>query len=260
MSSYKFSSAERYAVFLAHGRKCYMCSTPLDLISMEVDHVLPEHLLRDAPALAAAKSALGLPGSFELNSFENWLPACRPCNRTKGAGIFRPSLLVQTQLQRLAKTAGNARRLCAEVITSTQASTALNALERAQENGWTMDAASKERVLALAEFAYDRKLLPRDEPIRLTQSFQLVTTTIEDAKSWGATHWSLQPHETGEPTMVVLFQATYGECSDCGITQPVYQPINLEGGGDPSCDACMLEAGWMSPVALGDLPTHVRCT
>jgi hypothetical protein len=66
VSQYKFSSAQRYAIFLVHGMKCYLCGVPLDLISMAVDHVLPEHLLATPSLLDAAKSALGLPASFDL--------------------------------------------------------------------------------------------------------------------------------------------------------------------------------------------------
>ena len=92
---------------------------------------------------------------------------------------------------------------------------ALNALERAQESGRDMDASTLERLLTLAKFASERELVPKGEPLRLTESFQLVTTTIEDATRWGATHWSLPPREPGELPMVVLFRAERGECSIC---------------------------------------------
>jgi hypothetical protein len=257
MSRYQFSNEQRYAIFLVHGMKCYLCEVPLDLISMEVDHVVPEHLLATPSLFEAAKSALGLPASFDLNSFENWMPACGSCNRKKAARPFQPSLLIQVEMQRLAEKAGKARRLCDEVVSSRRVSIALSALERAQKNGRNFDGETRERLLALLGFASERALVPRGQPLRLTQSFRLVATTVEDAKHWGATHWSMPPREPGEPALVVLFRAEQGKCVECDLTQRVFQPINQDGGGDPICDACLSTLEWMPPVTLGDLPTHV---
>ena len=257
MSRYRFSSAQRYAIFLVHGMKCYLCGAPLDLTSMEVDHVLPEHLLATPSLFDAAKSALGLPASFHLNSFENWMPACGSCNGKKSALQFEPSLLIQVELQHLAEKADKARRLCDDVVGTRRVSIALSALERAQESGRSFDGSTRERLLTLLKFASEREFVPRGQPLRLTQSFRLVLTTVEDATRWGATHWSIPPREPGEPALVVLFRAERGECVECGLVQRVFQPINQEGGGDPICDVCLSNLDWMAPVTLGDLPTHV---
>lgn len=256
MSQYRFSNAQRYAIFLVHGMKCYLCGAPLDLTSMAVDHVLPEHLLATPSLLGAAKSALGLPASFDLNSFENWLPACGPCNAKKAALQFRPSPLIQLELQRLAENADKARRLCDEIVSTRRVSLALSALERAQESGRELDGVTRERLLALLGFAAERALVLKGQPLRLTQSFRIVATTVEDATRWGATHWSMLPREPGEPALVVLFRAEQGECVECGLLQRIFQPINQEGGGDPICDVCLSTMDWMPPVILGDLPTH----
>ena len=257
MSQYKFSSAQRYAIFLVHGMKCYLCGAPLDLTSMVVDHVLPERLLAAPSQFDAAKLALGLPASFDLNSFENWMPACGQCNGKKAALQFAPSLLIQAELQQLSEKANKARRLCEEVVGTRRVSTALSALERAQEGGRSLDPPERDRLLALLRFASDRELVPRGQSLRLTQSLQLVATTVEDATRWGATHWSMPPREPGEAALVVLFRAERGECVECGLIQRVFQPINQEGGGDLICDVCLSSLDWMPPVTLGDLPTHV---
>jgi hypothetical protein len=47
LSVYNFSPAERYAVWTAHGEKCYICTRPIDLKTMEVDHLVPESLIGD---------------------------------------------------------------------------------------------------------------------------------------------------------------------------------------------------------------------
>lgn len=224
---------------------------------MAVDHVVPEHLLATPSLLAAAKSELGLPTSFDINSFENWMPACHSCNGRKAGLQFKPSLLLQVTLQRLAENADKARRICDEVISTRRVSVALSDLERAQESGGNFAGPVRERLWALLGFAVERAFVPRGQPLRLTQSLRLVATTVEDATRWGATHWSMPPREPGEPALVVLFQAKQGECVECNLIQRVFQPINQEGGGDPICDVCLSTLDWMPPVALGDLPTHV---
>lgn len=256
MSRYKFSNAQRYAIFLVHGMKCYMCRVPLDLTSMVVDHVLPEHLLESPPLFKTAKLKLGLPSSFNLNSFENWMPACSSCNGKKSALQFEPSLLIQVELQNLAEKADKARLLCDAAVSTRQVSIALRVLEQAQESGLSFEGTTRERLLALLRFASARELVPSGQPLRLTHSFQLVTTTVEDATRWGATHWSMPPRDLGEPALVVLFQAEPGECVQCGLIQQVFQPINQEGGGDPICRVCLSNLDWMDPVTLGGLPTH----
>lgn len=185
------------------------------------------------------------------------MPACGSCNRKKAALQFKPSLLLQVTLQHLAEKADKARRLCDEVVGTRRVSIALSELERAWESGRSFDGLVRERLLSLLGFAAERALVPRGEPLRLTQSFRLVATTVEDATHWGATHWSMPPREPGEPALVVLFRAERGSCVECGLIQRVFQPVDQEGGGDPICDVCLSTLDWIPPVALGDLPTHV---
>lgn len=257
MSQYKFSNAERYAIFLVHGMRCYLCEVPLDLTSMTVDHVLPEHLLAAPSLLDEARSDLGLSTSFDLNSFENWMPACGSCNGKKAEIQFKSSLLIQAQLQHLAERADKARLLCDEIVTTRKVSIALSGLERAQEGGRSFDGLTRKRLMTLLGFASERGLVPGGQPLRLTQSFRLITTTMEDATHWGATHWSIPPREPGEPALAVLFRTEQGECSKCDLIQEVFQAVNQEGGGDPICSACLSMLDWIPPVALGNIPTHV---
>ena len=256
MSQFKFSNAQRYAIFLAHGARCYLCGVPLDLTSMVVDHVLPERLLANPTLFEEAKSALGLPATFELDSFENWLPACASCNAKKAAIQFQPSPLIQVELQRLAQKAEKARQLCGEIVSARRVSIALGTLERAQESGHELGGPTRTRLLALLEFASERALVPRGQTLHLTPSLGLVMTTVEDALRWGATHWSMPPRELGEPAMVVLLRAEQGECAECGLAGRVYQPIAQEGGGDSICDVCLSNIDWTPPVTLEALPTH----
>jgi hypothetical protein len=79
---------------------------------MEVDHILPESLLQDRSALKAALTDFGLPLDFELNSFENWLPAHGLCNTTKRQHVFRPTPIIQVWIDRARTKAEAARKTC----------------------------------------------------------------------------------------------------------------------------------------------------
>lgn len=135
LSKYSFSHAERFAVYVTHDEKCYMCSNPLDLKTMEVDHVIPESLLDTPERLREVIESLGRPKDFDVNTYSNWLPACRPCNGKKLATVFDPSLLVQVALQRAAERAPTAAKLERKTVTRNAVMKALNVLERASEAG-----------------------------------------------------------------------------------------------------------------------------
>lgn len=172
MSTYKFSPAERAAIYSTHCEKCYLCSKPLNLKTMEVDHVIPESLLEKPAELQTVLSAFGLPSDFDLNSFANWLPACSPCNGTKNDLIFEPTPIVQVHLQRAIAKAGNARALAAETVSERRIANALNVLERARDDGKLDDGV----IQTLSEFiALHRTPDLSGQPIRLTPLYEIIT-------------------------------------------------------------------------------------
>jgi hypothetical protein len=79
---------------------------------MEIDHVLPEKLKASESALKTVLTDFGLPSDFELNSFENWLPAHRRCNALKGENILRRTPLIQMWIDRAREKAQAAREAC----------------------------------------------------------------------------------------------------------------------------------------------------
>src|SRR5208337_1260070 len=122
-----------------HGERCYMCGVVLNLKTMEVDHVIPESLLHDPERLAQVLRDLGRPEGFNLNSFANWMPACRPCNGLKLDAVFDSSLKVQLILQKAAAKAPEAERIAARTVSDQELYEALTLLERANENGTLTD-------------------------------------------------------------------------------------------------------------------------
>lgn len=130
MSDYVFSDAERWAVFTVQGDACYVCRRPLDLFTMEIDHVLPESLLRRSDLFEQHRKALGLAADFNINGYENWLPICNGCNKAKSDTVFAPSLLIQSQLQRAKLKSNKAQAVADEIPTKRQLARSLGMLLR----------------------------------------------------------------------------------------------------------------------------------
>ncbi|TPK36362.1 HNH endonuclease signature motif containing protein [Mesorhizobium sp. B2-5-3] len=130
MSDYSFSAAERWAVYKIHGEQCYLCRKPIDLRSMQVDHIIPEYLLNDSDHLSKCLDSYGLPSNFNLNSYENWMPACASCNNKKSSDVFEPTPIFQIILQNATAKADQARKAATEAVSSAALTRALNAVER----------------------------------------------------------------------------------------------------------------------------------
>ncbi len=175
MSKRAFSQSERFAVHVTHGEKCYLCSKPLDLQSMEVDHVVPETLEGNPIRLAQVLLELGRSSDFNIQSFANWLPACRRCNGKKLDTIFQPSLLVQLCLQRAAKHAAKAAAMAEELVTNRKISNALGVLLRADEKG-LLSEEMKNAIIPLIEFQTTHRA-PEvvGEPIRLSPLYEVLS-------------------------------------------------------------------------------------
>ncbi len=175
MSQKVFSDSERYAVYTVHGERCYMCRKPVDLSSMQVDHVIPEHLLDKPENLAGILNAFGLSEDFDLNSYANWLPACGPCNNRKRGMKFNPTPLIQVELQIAAEKADKAAALASETVSTQKVSRALNTLRRAFEAGGSTDILI-EMLQPLLDF-HTSKREPElaNTPVRLSPLIEVIS-------------------------------------------------------------------------------------
>jgi len=79
----RFTYEERYAVWKSNGQRCWLCKEPLRIFESTIDHVLPEVLLGDDAARASLLAEYGLPDTFKINGYENWLPCHNHCNQRK---------------------------------------------------------------------------------------------------------------------------------------------------------------------------------
>jgi hypothetical protein len=98
---------------------------------MEVDHIIPETLLEDPARLTEVLAAFGLPNDFDLNSYLNWMPSCRPCNNRKRATVFRPAPIILVELQKAAEKAEKAVERAMQRVSAQAVSRAWNTIKRA---------------------------------------------------------------------------------------------------------------------------------
>lgn len=99
MSKQKLNTAQRQAIWTVHGERCYLCHELCVFSDTEIDHIIPERLA-GSNDLSPILKALGLDEAFDLFSYENLLPSHRGCNQRKSGRIFRPSPIVQHEIER----------------------------------------------------------------------------------------------------------------------------------------------------------------
>lgn len=131
MSGYKFTAAQRFAVYTIHGAVCYLNGEPLYLKTMRIDHVLPRSLKDDPERLSTVLKDYGLPRDFDLDSFENWLPTCDPCNSKKYKEPFRPAPIILRHIDQARSKAAKTKALAERIVTDQAVAKALNTIERA---------------------------------------------------------------------------------------------------------------------------------
>ncbi|WP_442577847.1 hypothetical protein ACSBOB_20080 [Mesorhizobium sp. ASY16-5R] len=100
---------------------------------MQVDHILPESLLDDPNRLTDVLTQFSLPPTFEINSVENWLPACGRCNQTKRETVFEPVPIIQLYLMRAKAKSDDVNQLIREMVDEAQVAKAFGVIERAVE-------------------------------------------------------------------------------------------------------------------------------
>ena len=174
MSKQRFTPFQRYAIFTVHGEKCYLCTCPVDLKSMQIDHILPENLLEKPNDFREIRSALGLSDDFVINSYENWLPACASCNNKKRDKVFSPTPMISLILDGAAQKADAVRKLVDEAVTRKKVASALNTLQRANENGDLTDEDKKAAKELMPFHEEVRTEETKGDPLRITPLYRVL--------------------------------------------------------------------------------------
>ncbi len=105
MNKKKFNLFERYAIWKCHEERCGLCGEPMRYKNVTVDHFFPESLLEDDEKRAEIFKEYGISDNdFNINDFENWLPAHANCNQQKSNKIpkFNPghSLILENLISK----------------------------------------------------------------------------------------------------------------------------------------------------------------
>jgi hypothetical protein len=129
------SLCTRYALWRAYDEKCYWCREPVVFASMEIDHVLAESLAKEKAKFEAMLKNYGLPATFEVNDFPNWVASCRRCNGSKSAKTFSPVPMFLSYLQEISEKAEDATSREARLLSDHQKSSLLARLSAATERG-----------------------------------------------------------------------------------------------------------------------------
>lgn len=111
----------------------------MPIADFQVDHIIPESLLKRPQELADVLDSYGLPQDFDLHSFSNWLPACSRCNRKKSSRIFSPTPIVQVYLQEASDNSEKVREAYNRRLSEQEIGRVLATLTKAAENNQLSD-------------------------------------------------------------------------------------------------------------------------
>ena len=88
MSTQKFNSVEREAIWSAYNKKCAYTGQLVGINEFHIDHIIPEHLSDKPDEYAKLKVILSLPDDFDIYGYENLLPCFIATNLQKGKTEF----------------------------------------------------------------------------------------------------------------------------------------------------------------------------
>lgn len=85
---------DRQAIYEAYERKCFYCGELIYFRELQIDHIIPETLLDKPEQYKALAKRISLPTTFEINSYQNWVPAHSKCNNRKSGELFPDSAII----------------------------------------------------------------------------------------------------------------------------------------------------------------------
>lgn len=124
-----------------------------------------------ATDLEELKVLYGLGAGFELNDFENWVPAHAKCNQHKNDDIYDAPAMIHI-FARVAKVA----KLSREVSTKVEKDRSKGRLIGRLLSALDAKAVSKAEILALLEGVLPEEKAAKEEPLRIAPEWQVVRT------------------------------------------------------------------------------------
>jgi hypothetical protein len=174
MSIYNFNRAERYAVFATHLEKCWLCGLPLMLGAMQIDHIIPERLAGTAE-LDEVLRQMSLPPDFNLNGFENWMPAHAACNALKSGDIFRLTPMIQRYIDVARRKAAQAEATMRSYVSDRKIDLAIQLIIEAQGSN-KLSAKHKNQMQYIIDFhEANRDPAERGKPLMIGPGLSVVS-------------------------------------------------------------------------------------
>ncbi len=132
------------------------------------NHIIPESL-DETPDLTPVLQEFKLPADFNVNSFENWMPAHPRCNLIKSSHVFTPSPLIQKRLEDAAQRADKARTLAENYVSDRKINNAIQQLLVADERNLIKNE-HWDRIVAMVGQFHERNRAEeeRGKPLVLT--------------------------------------------------------------------------------------------
>lgn len=96
---------------MSHERCCYWCQEPVDWLSVQIDHVVPQSLLKNPDKLSEILTHYALPNNYNIDDFSNWVPSHARCNGKKSDAIIALSPAMVRVFQECAEKGIKAREI-----------------------------------------------------------------------------------------------------------------------------------------------------
>ena len=148
----------------------------------QIDHVIPVSV---TDPIETIRNHYSLPPSFEIDDFENWVPACPRCNLMKGARVSANSPAIIIHLQKIQDQAPRARAIAGEYERDRGVTPLLVKLQTAFERG-KISQSEIERIISKAP--------PPSEEVPLSEEWGVKQT---EGKA-RVVHYELSPLYTVE--------------------------------------------------------------
>jgi len=88
MKKYKFNLIERQSLYEAYDKRCFYCGELVYFRELQIDHIVPENLIHKKEKYETFITQSRLPNSFQINSYQNWVPSHSRCNNRKSGVMF----------------------------------------------------------------------------------------------------------------------------------------------------------------------------
>jgi 5-methylcytosine-specific restriction endonuclease McrA len=90
----KEDQAVRHSIWKCYKHKCHYCKKFIEFKDMQIDHIIPSIYRREPERLTLALRSIGKEEGFEIDSLQNFIPACSTCNGDKGDSFNKQQILL----------------------------------------------------------------------------------------------------------------------------------------------------------------------